>query len=224
VRCSSFPEETALGRGESACHAFEVGSEPSAHPYREEKATADLIAPDRRRIKALSLVVCGIVIGVAADRSVPRVAAAVARLVATAEVRPASARVEARLPNMTLEGPDGRRSLPTGQTTIVHVWLQGCQDCMPAFEAMKSLSAEIETRHGATPVINVAYGEADPSWAKQYAVRQNLVFDRKGALVQALGIGTFTTLVVDASGRVIHRDRPDQPGYLVRLDAVLEGH
>ena len=36
-----------------------------------------------------------------------------------------------------------------------------------------------------------------------------------------LGISSFTTLVVDESGAVIHRDRPDRPGYVARIRAVL---
>jgi hypothetical protein len=75
------------------------------------------------------------------------------------------------------------------------------------------------------PVINVAYGEADVTWAQGYGVSKNLVFDPGGAaVVRPLGIGSFTTLVVDPDGAILHRDRPDRPGYAERMrNAVLTG-
>lgn len=45
------------------------------------------------------------------------------------------------------------------------------------------------------------------------------------SIVRPLGIGTFTTLVVDPNGAIIHRDRPDRPGCAERIrNAVLTGH
>ena len=72
------------------------------------------------------------------------------------------------------------------------------------------------------PVINVAYGNASEEWAKSYGVDERLVYDPGSALVQPLGIGTFTTLVMDAEGNVIHRDYPRNPGYADRVRAALE--
>jgi hypothetical protein len=129
-----------------------------------------------------------------------------------------------RFPRVTLAGPDGAITMPTGSSRIiVNVWLQGCQDCMPAFEAMRSIK-----EHGGlgirARVINVAYGEADPAWAARYGVRDNLVFDTSGAsVVKPLGISTFTTFVVDRDGVIVHKDRPDQVGYADRLRGLADG-
>jgi len=111
-----------------------------------------------------------------------------------------------QFPHVTLHGPDGDQTIPGSSYTVVHVWLQGCQDCMPAFEAMQR-SAPCKGR-----VVNVAYGQATPSWAENYGVRTNLVFDRGGRdVVHPLGIGSFTTFVVSPSGSIMLRDRPDRP-------------
>jgi len=121
----------------------------------------------------------------------------------------------------TLHGPGGDQIMPPTSPTIINVWLQGCQDCMPAFEALRDLE-----EHGGlgvkVPIVNVAYGEADVAWARKYRVDRNLVFDVGGsAVVKPLGIGTFTTLVLDANGSIVHRDRPDRPGYRDRVRAAL---
>ena len=111
--------------------------------------------------------------------------------------------------------------MPPPRRSVVNVWLQGCSDCMPAFDAM----AQLESEGGLNvegPVINVAYGEADQAWARRYGVATNLVFDPAGAgVVKPLGIGTFTTLVVDPDGTIIHRDRPDRPGYVARVRSAM---
>lgn len=118
----------------------------------------------------------------------------------------------------TLRGPSEEVTLPTGAPVIVHVWLQGCADCMPKFEALRRMRAE--GRQLPLPVVNVAYGQADPDWAARYAVEERLVFDRGPALVNPLGIGTLTTLVLDARGVVRLRCYPDEPDYLDQLDAI----
>jgi hypothetical protein len=33
-------------------------------------------------------------------------------------------------PHVTLHGPDGDQTIPGSDYTVVHVWLQGCQDCI----------------------------------------------------------------------------------------------
>jgi hypothetical protein len=122
----------------------------------------------------------------------------------------------------TLEGPGGRFSLPTRGGAVVHVWLQGCSDCMPAFDAMFAL----ERTGGldvAVPIVNVAYGEADLAWAQAHGVARNLVLDRTGsAIVRPMGITTFTTLVIDERGAVRHVDRPDRVGYAARVQRAVQ--
>ncbi|MEW5853863.1 MAG: hypothetical protein AB2A00_34130, partial [Myxococcota bacterium] len=125
------------------------------------------------------------------------------------------------------QGPGGPVTLPMSTPAVIQVWLQGCQDCMPAFEASKALEARGGMDVG-LPVVNVAYGSASTSWAQEFGLDQRLVFDPSGgALVRPLGIGTFTTLVIDEQGYVRLRDRPDNAGYAERVTgaarALLSG-
>ena len=191
-------------------------------PYRAGKALAEIIPPDRRRLKAALLIATSMVAGIA----VWELGGIALELV----------RVERVMPNHTpvidpyaighigparLSGPGGTITLPPSRRTVVNVWLQGCSDCMPAFAAMAMLDREGGL--GAdVPVINVAYGEADLAWAQRYGVASTLVFDPGGEkLVKPAGISTFTTLVVDPDGTIVHRDRPDSPGYAARVRTAL---
>jgi hypothetical protein len=186
-----------------------------ATPYRAPKPLTAIIPPDRRRLRAAALVAVGVVSGALLLRGGQLVLEALPK-----KPKPLTAQVA--LPQGTLEGPDGPLTFPGGAPlSIVHVWLQGCADCMPAFEAARALEEGGGLQLGAR-VVNVAYGKADPSWAARYGVRQNLVYDHGGkAVVQPLGISSFTTLVMDAEGHVLHRDRPDKPGYAERLRAAV---
>jgi hypothetical protein len=112
--------------------------------------------------------------------------------------------------------------LPTGKAFVAHVWLQGCADCMPAFRAHRKWSLDGRLRPLDGHVVNVAYGSADPAWATRFGLDQTLVMDEGGhAVVKPLGISTFTSLVVDAEGRIVHADRPDCEGYPDRMVAAL---
>ncbi len=189
-------------------------------PYREGKPLAELIPPDRRREKTILVVVASMLAGIGIYVVATR---------ALAPSVPPSVEVGEspfvpdgkRFPPVTLSGPDGSVRLPASSRAVVHVWLQKCADCMPAFEAMR----DVDARGGlalSIPEYNVAYGSADPAWAAQYGVRKNLLFDRTGAaIVRPLGISSFTTLVIDENGVVLHRDRPDRPGYADRIRAVV---
>ncbi len=194
-------------------------SSPSPSPYRADKPLDQIIPPDRRREKTIAVVIVSMLAGIGLwqlggaittwmhDRAPP--------------TPPPPAFITGRITPSVLAGPGGAQHVPLGEMHVVHVWLQGCQDCMPAFEAMR----ELHDRGGlgvSVPELNVAYGEADLTWANRYGVGHNLLWDANGAaFVKPLGIGTFTTLVVDASGNVIHRDRPDRPGYRDRVRAAV---
>jgi hypothetical protein len=123
-------------------------------------------------------------------------------------------------PTAHLYGPQTTWPIPLRGPLVVHVWLEGCPDCMPAFEAHKRLK-----ERGAlddVSQINVAYGRATPEFAKQWRVDERLVFDADGnAVVKPFGIGTFTTLVLDREGRELVRARPDEPDYVNR---VVDGY
>lgn len=116
-------------------------------------------------------------------------------------------------PRVTLHGPDGDQTIPSRDSaTVVNVWLQGCADCMPAFDAVRK-APPCKGR-----VVNVAYGQAAPDWAATYGVRTNLVFDHGGrSVVQPLGIHSFTTFVVNPDGKIVLQDRPDSPTYNEKL-------
>ena len=202
------------------------GSPTPRTPYRDGKALAEIIPPDRRREKAIALVGGSMIAGVAlwvlggwALEALQARSEPVPIMVGTTP-----GYVAGRVPQSELKGPGGIFALPQPVRSVVNVWLQGCQDCMPAFDAMAQLQSEGGLNVGA-PVINVAYGEADLTWANRYGVGTNLVFDPGGAsVVKPLGIGTFTTLVVEPDGTIIHRDRPDRPGFAARVrSAVIYG-
>lgn len=191
-------------------------------PYRAGKALAQIIPPDRRRLKAALLIGASMVAGIA----VWELGGVVLEFVRGERVLPSQRpAVEpygvGRIGPARLSGPGGTIALPPARRTVVNVWLQGCSDCMPAFEAM----AKLEREGGLgvdVPVINVAYGEADLAWAQRYGVASTLVYDPGGAnVVRPLGISTFTTLVVDPDGTIVHRDRPDRPAYAMRVRTAL---
>jgi hypothetical protein len=122
---------------------------------------------------------------------------------------------------VTLRGPGGKEvTLPQEGPVVVNVWLQGCADCMPRFRASQQLG--LEARPWPQPVVNVAYGSADPSWAAEYGVAENLVIDKGSHVVMPLGISTFTTLVIDAEGVVRHTDFADREGFLDRLEQAMQ--
>ena len=187
-------------------------------PYRERRPLKEIIPPDRRRQKAILLVVVSMAIG-AGVLELGR------RLVSRdgSEGPPPIVTNEGRLIPVMLTGPDGTMRVPAASgKTIVNVWLQGCSDCMPAFEAMREQGARELDRCG-LKVINVAYGEGDPAWAGRYNVRTNLVYDRGGnAIVRPLAITSFTTLVLDENGAILHRDRPDRVGFGERMAMFCE--
>ncbi len=183
-------------------------------PYRTAPLGDLRIAPDRRLLYASLLFLAGAIFGGLAWRYG---AIVWARRAQVADVRPAATSLRGRaFPACTLEGPGGPVALPTGRPVVVNVWLQGCADCMQAFEAARAIDARGGYRD--LDVVNVAYGSADPTWAKSYGVDSRLVFDEGGAkIVKPLGIGTFTTLVVDAKGIVRLVDRPDRAGHEERV-------
>lgn len=192
-------------------------------PYRAGKALTDIIAPDRRREKMAAIVALSMIAGVALWVLGGRLIESV-RAVGTTLPAPTVATMAGRIAPSLLRGPRTKVVMPPAARTIMHVWLQGCSDCMPAFKAM----SEVQAGGGFgvdAPIVNVAYGEADESWARTFGVSDNLVFDPDGAnVVKPLGISSFTTLVVETDGRVLHSDRPDRTGYVTRVrNAVLYG-
>jgi hypothetical protein len=190
-------------------------------PYREGKPLAEIIPRDRRRLKTFALVLSSMIAGVSLWNVGGLVVEGRRADSEARSTRSTPGYLAGRMPSAVLHGPEHDVVMPPGTLSIVHVWLQGCQDCMPAFEAMRRL--EDEGGLGVdVPIYNVAYGEADSTWAMRYGVRTNLAYDVGGAsVVRPLGIGTFTTLVVDKGGAILLRDRPDRPGYRARIRAAV---
>jgi hypothetical protein len=218
----------AVARRLPSCHTDAVDgapTPPTPTPYRDGKALAEIIPPDRRREKAIALMGASMVAGVA----LWVLGGWALEGLHGGEPKPTVVQtpgyVAGRLTRSVLSGPGGTFVMPPPARSVVNVWLQGCQDCMPAFEAMARLQRE-GGLNVPSPIINVAYGEADATWAGRYGVATNLVFDPGGAsVVKPLGIGTFTTMVVEPDGTIIHRDRPDRPGYAARVrSAVIYGN
>lgn len=99
---------------------------------------------------------------------------------------------------------------------VAHVWLENCADCMSAFQAHARLQEQGAL--AGIPQVNVAYGRSTPAFRAKYRVDQNLIEDEDGSqVVNAYGIGSFTTLVIDAKGELLLKDRPDRDGYLDRV-------
>ena len=198
---------------------------PPVSPYRVDLPLDAIIPPDRRRAKALALVAVGMIAGGFLLRVGDDVVAMVKELRPSTTVWVAAPVSTASGPGhvgpVRLSGPNGVTvNFPHWHPLVVNVWLQGCQDCMPAFEAYREIA------HGTGFVfatVNVAYGDVDIAWARRYGVDTNLVVDPDGAaIVKPLGIDSFTTLVIDADGNVVHTDRPDRAGYAQRVVDALK--
>lgn len=189
-------------------------------PYRDdEKALRDLIPPDDRKRRATILIVASMIFGGGLVFLGQALVSWATRPTTTPPPQPFVA--AGALGPVTLSGPGGAFRVPAERPVVLHVWLQGCADCMPAFDSMFALQA---TGGLNLPVeeINVAYGSADEAWARAHGVGRNLVLDHGGrAVVRPAGISSFTTLVVDTRGDVVHRDRPDKVGYAVRVEEAL---
>jgi hypothetical protein len=187
----------------------------SGDPYREQELAGIHIEPDRRRLRFALTLGLGLVAGVALTVFTLRLGEKLATKEAQVSVTPAIERgpLEGRAVHLPPLPPDA----PAQGPRVVHVWLQGCSDCMPAFEAMRTLA-----EHGGlgVPEVNVAYGSAEPAWAERYGVGKNLVVDPGTHVVSPLGISSFTTLVLDAESHVRLVDRPDRPGYADRVQGA----
>ena len=191
-------------------------------PYRDGKALSEIIPPDTRRQKTIAVVLASMIAGVCLWQLGGWALVMIANRDPIPPEPPTLGYIAGRIRPSVLHGPgSSTMTMPPVTRSVVHVWLQGCADCMPAFEAMR----ELESSGGLgvrVPIINVAYGEAETTWARRYGVDHNLVFDPGGAnVVKPLGIGTFTTLVIDGDGTILHRDRPDRAGYRDRVRAAV---
>jgi hypothetical protein len=168
-------------------------------PYRKPQPLADIIPPDRRRLKLFAIVVSSMIAG-AALLVIARCAVSELSKPPNATLRETPLTTLSRITPTTLHGPDGSQPIPSERAkTVVHVWLQGCQDCMPAFEALREIEDSGGLRVDA-PVINVAYGEADPDWAARYAARENLVYDPSGRAASFIAIGPIGRATWSAFG------------------------
>lgn len=184
----------------------------SGDPYREQELVGIHIEPDRRRLRFALTLGLGLVAGVALTVFTLRLGKKLEPKEAQVSVTPAI--VRGPLEGRAVHLPPLPPGAPTQGPLVVHVWLQGCSDCMPAFESMRTLA---ERGGLGVPEVNVAYGSAEPAWAERYGVGKNLVVDPGEQVVSPLGISSFTTLVLDAESHVRLVDRPDRPGYADRV-------
>jgi len=185
----------------------------SSGPYRKEDLPAIRIEPDRRVFYLVLTFLLGALFGIGGDSFARRLSSNIEKAAATSSPR-ATGGLEGQKVVLPPQPPG--TTVPDGPL-VVHVWLQGCADCMTAFEGMRSISAQGGM---GVPQVNVAYGSADGAWAKSYGVDERLVVDTGNTVVTPLGISSFTTLVLDAEHVVRLVDRPDQPGYLFRIQGA----
>jgi hypothetical protein len=202
-------------------------SEPAGtaeSPYRQGRSLAALIPPDRRKQVAVLLVALGAVVGAAAFMFVDQLRQMQVLPTTWGPGNPPSTvppPPDVTLPHVTLRGPDDALDLPQATPVIVNAWVQARPDSMDAFRASRDLAAG-GGLHLPVPVVNVAFGKADPAWAAAWGVRERLVFDPDGSLVfTPLGVGSFTTYVIDAAGKVRYTDRPERTGYAQRMERVI---
>ncbi len=119
---------------------------------------------------------------------------------------------------ITLDGPGGPVTLPMATPVVINVWLQDCADCQTAVEAWQALQESNGLEALQLPVVNIAFGGAGLDWAASHKLDERLVYDPAGkALVRPLGIGSFTTIIMDELGYIRLKDRPDQAGFEHRL-------
>ncbi len=185
----------------------------SAGPYRKEDLPAIRIEPDRRVFYLVMTFLLGVLLGIGGDSFARRLSANIEKAAATSSPH-ATGGLEGQ--KVVLPPQPAGTTVPDGPI-VVHVWLQGCADCMTAFEAMRSISSQGGL---GVPQVNVAYGSADAAWAKSYGVDERLVVDPGNSVVTPLGISSFTTLVLDADHVVRLVERPDRPGYLFRIQGA----
>jgi hypothetical protein len=185
----------------------------TAGPYRKEDLPPIRIEPDRRGFHLAMMLLLGVLLGIGGDSFVRRLSSNLEQAATTSSPK-ATGGLEGQ--KVVLPPQPSGTTVPDGPL-VVHVWLQGCADCMTAFEAMRSISAQGGL---GVPQVNVAYGSADGAWAKSYGVDERLVVDTGNTVVTPLGISSFTTLVLDADHVVRLVDRPDRPGYLFRIQGA----
>src|SRR5687768_899505 len=82
-------------------------------------------------------------------------------------------------PRGELAGPSTTWPVPLRGPLVAHVWLEGCRDCMPAFEAWKRIK-EMGSIDDLSQ-IHVAYGRASDEFVREYGVGHRLVYDTDGS-------------------------------------------
>jgi hypothetical protein len=200
----------------------------ASSPYREgQKLGEQLIAPDRRRTRALLFVLIGAALSALTAIIVIELST---RTNAIEPSNHSAAKTRAyvvppppnvKLAHVTLSGPGGAVEVPQKTAIVLNAWVQNRPDCMEGFRAASALDAA-GGLHLSVPIVNVALGKADLEWGRKWGVAQNLVVDPDGsAIFKPLGVETFTTYVIAPSGDVVYTDRPDAPGYAQRLERVV---
>ncbi|MEW5848239.1 MAG: hypothetical protein AB2A00_05465 [Myxococcota bacterium] len=72
------------------------------------------------------------------------------------------------------------------------------------------------------PVVNVALGTVSLEWAREWKLEENLVVDVSGTTVfLPAEVQGFETLLVDETGVIRLRERPDAPGAVDRIRGAM---
>jgi hypothetical protein len=211
----SAPEPVVTRREEGPSRA-PLAPRPSdaggALTAAEPRARSSLVAPPaappavRPWVAGAGLLGLGLALGFAAGLAVgtPRA------------LPPPASTTESAIPVDDDRGPVPVLTSRIRGPALVNIWLQGCPDCMPKFNAWSSLVAAGRLPRG-IDVHNVAFGDATRDYAARYHVDAGLASDRGDVYVKPLGISTFTTLLVDGEGRVLERLDPTDTRYLGRV-------
>ncbi|MGA3119645.1 MAG: TlpA disulfide reductase family protein [Polyangiaceae bacterium] len=97
-----------------------------------------------------------------------------------------------------------------GRTAVIHFWATWCDTCVGEFDALKRLDVQARARPDAL-IVGVAVGESPETVAafvRERGVGFAQLIDEDFRLSDALGERSVpVTLVVDRSGRIVHRGR-----------------
>jgi cytochrome c biogenesis protein CcmG, thiol:disulfide interchange protein DsbE len=113
-----------------------------------------------------------------------------------------------------------------GRTAVIHLWATWCDTCVGEVGAFKRLDAQARARPDAL-IVGVAVGESPETVAafvREHGVGFAQLIDEDFRLADALGERSVpVTLVVDRTGRIVHRGRALDAATLAAFRTALGG-
>jgi peroxiredoxin len=114
-------------------------------------------------------------------------------------------------PPFELPRPDGSRSAladHAGRVVLLHFWATWCPPCRRELPALAALRAALEPEGLAVLAVSVdaGSGEAVARFAAERAPGLPVLLDPREEAARRYGVGAYpTSVVVDRSGRIVHR-------------------